>query len=234
MATENPMRIVDSSGAGKWSPSRGSTSFASASAVTDELGLLLRGHTIDRNPSKIAPNRSGSAPPSIEGSFAAFGDLIYSNSTALSSSLEHSQSELLKQDDPLYSAYFTSHPHAISRSNMHLVRQTGGVSGGTNRRLSSGDAHGSVSVYVTGSSLSTHEEEPESPKGASDDGTDNGILLEQNMVSSIGRHKSLVDLIQVLYVCAKIELMIISHHHVYRISCENVLRNEVSTLSFTC
>ncbi|XP_057769366.1 pumilio homolog 5 isoform X3 [Salvia miltiorrhiza] len=208
MATENPMRIVDSGGAGKWSPSRGTASFASASAVTDELGLLLRGHTIDRNRSSVAPNRSGSAPPSIEGSFAAFGDLINkqlvpnSNLTALSSGLENSHSEVLQQGDPLYSTYLNSdlnarvHPHTITRSNMHLARQSG-VSGGNNWRLSSGDAHGSGSVYNPGSSLSTHEEEPEgdrSPGGASDDGAD--ILLEQNALSSIGRHKSLVDLIQ--------------------------------------
>ncbi|KAL1551875.1 pumilio 5-like isoform X2 [Salvia divinorum] len=188
MATENPMRIVDSDGAGKWSPSRATASFASASAVTDELGLLLRGHAVDRNRSSITPNRSGSAPPSIEGSFAAFGDLINkqpvpnSSSTALSSAIGNSHSEVLQQDDSLYSIYLNSdlnamvHPHTITRSNMHLALQN---------------------AYNPGSSLSTHEEESEgdrSPNRASDDGV--GIVLEQNMLSSIGRHKSLVDLIQ--------------------------------------
>ncbi|KAI3455743.1 hypothetical protein Pfo_012406 [Paulownia fortunei] len=76
MATENPMRIVDSSGAGKWAPSRGTAAFAASATrvVTDELGLLLRGHNIDRDQSNIAPNRSGSAPPNMEGSFAACGN----------------------------------------------------------------------------------------------------------------------------------------------------------------
>ncbi|KAH6773279.1 hypothetical protein C2S52_003853 [Perilla frutescens var. hirtella] len=209
MATENPMRIVDSSGAGKWSPSRSTASFASAAAVTDELGLLLRGHNIDRNRSNIAPNRSGSAPPSIEGSFAAFGDLINkqplpnSNPTSLSSGLENSPSENLLQDDLLYSTYLNSdlnarlHPHTISRSNIHLARQSG-VSG-NNWRLPSGDGRGNGSVYIPGSSLSTHEEEPEgdrSPKETSDDGADTSIVLERNALSSSGRHKSLVDLIQ--------------------------------------
>ncbi|XP_042048034.1 pumilio homolog 5-like isoform X1 [Salvia splendens] len=188
MATENPMRIVDSGGAGKWSPSSDTASFTSASAVTDELGLLLRGHAVDRNRSIIAPNRSGSAPPSIEGSFAAFGDLRNkqpvpnSSSTALSNAIGNAHSEFLQQDDSLYSKYLnndlnaTARPHTIMRSNMHLALQN---------------------AYNPGSSLSTHEEEPggdRSPKGASDDGVD--IVLEQNMLSSIGHHKSLVDLIQ--------------------------------------
>lgn len=228
------MRIVDSGGAGKWSPSRGTASFASAS---DELGLLLRGHTIDRNRSNIAPNRSGSAPPSIEGSFAAFGDLVNKqplpiyNSTALSSGLDNSPTVNLLQDDPLYSTYLNSdlnsrlHPHTISRSNIHPSRQTG-VSG-NNWRISSGDGRGSGSVYIPGSSLSTHEEEPEgdrSPKGASDDGVDSSIMFDQTALSSLGRHKSLVDLIQVGNVSGELsdfcEVMVINHLQIYEVARE--------------
>lgn len=79
MATENPMRIMDSNRDGKWASSRGSASFVSPGSgvvVNDELGLLLRGHAIHNNQSNIAPNRSGSAPPSMEGSSAAFGNII--------------------------------------------------------------------------------------------------------------------------------------------------------------
>ncbi|KAL6585302.1 hypothetical protein OROMI_004591 [Orobanche minor] len=80
MATESAMRIMDSSGAERWAPSRGTSTFATSATtrtVTDELGVLFRGgrrHKNDRDPSSIAPNRSGSAPPSMEGSFAAFGN----------------------------------------------------------------------------------------------------------------------------------------------------------------
>ncbi|GFP79211.1 pumilio homolog 5 [Phtheirospermum japonicum] len=63
MATENPMRMVDSrGGSGKWAPPpRGTPAFATSSSrvVTDELGLLLRGHKyiVDREQiSSIAPN----------------------------------------------------------------------------------------------------------------------------------------------------------------------------------
>lgn len=176
MATESPMRILDNRGAGKWSPSRSTAAFASSatSVVNDELGLLLN---MDRSRSYVAPNRSGSAPPSIEGSFASFGDLL--NKQPLSA-------EDLLQVDPLSSAYHHLNSDVNPmlpplRKSIHLGRH---------------------SVYMPGSSLSTHEEEPEgdkSPKGVSDDRENiSGIMLGQNRLSSNNRHKSLVDLIQVI------------------------------------
>ncbi|KAL6496861.1 hypothetical protein OROGR_028790 [Orobanche gracilis] len=75
MATESPVRIMDSSGAERLAPP--SSAFATSAttrAVSEELVFLLRGGRIDRDQSSIAPNRSGSAPPSMEGSFAAFGN----------------------------------------------------------------------------------------------------------------------------------------------------------------
>ncbi|KAL8458902.1 hypothetical protein ACS0TY_035576 [Phlomoides rotata] len=192
MATESPMRILDSRGAGKWSPSRSTAAFASSatSVVNDELGLLLRGHSMDRTRSYVTPNRSGSAPPSIEGSFAAFGDLLNKQPlSSASSGFEISQPEDLLQDGPLSSAYHHLNsdvnpmlsPHTALRKNIHLGRHSG-------------------SVYMPGSSLSTHEEEPEgdrSPMGVSDDGENSSaILFGQNRLSSNNRHKSLVDLIQ--------------------------------------
>ncbi|PIN23890.1 Translational repressor Pumilio/PUF3 and related RNA-binding proteins (Puf superfamily) [Handroanthus impetiginosus] len=214
MATENPMRIVDSSGAGKWTPSRGTVAFTSSvtSEATDELGLLLRGHNIHRDQSNSAPSRSGSAPPSMEGSFVAFGNLInrehLSNSSlaAFGGNPEDSQSEDPLQADPLYPTYYRLNsdlnprlpPPTISRENIHLARH-GGVSG-NNWRLPSGDGRGSGSMYMPGSSLSTHEEEPEedrSLEGASDDrAKSTSIMLAENKLSFGGRHKSLVDLIQ--------------------------------------
>ncbi|KAG8380278.1 hypothetical protein BUALT_Bualt07G0176700 [Buddleja alternifolia] len=198
MATENPMRIMDSSGAGKWAPSRGTASFASSgnnSVVTDELGLLLRGHNIHSDRSEIAPNRSGSAPPSMEGSFAAFGNLVN----------QHDSEDLLRSD-PSYSTYHHLNtnlnprllPPTISRENTHLSPHAG-VSG-NNSILPSVDGCGSGSMYMSRSSLSIHQEEPEddrSPKGASDAREESSsIKIGQKTFSFTGRHKSLVDLIQ--------------------------------------
>ncbi|KAL9157325.1 hypothetical protein ABFS82_09G135300 [Erythranthe guttata] len=75
MTTENPMRVSeDSVGAAKWAPPRATPAFSSSSA-TEELGSLLRGHdNTERDGINIAPNRSGSAPPSMEASFSAFGN----------------------------------------------------------------------------------------------------------------------------------------------------------------
>lgn len=61
MATENPMRMVESRRPGQWG----------SSSSSDELGVLLKGHN------RKIPHRSGSAPPNMEGSFAAFGSLSW-------------------------------------------------------------------------------------------------------------------------------------------------------------
>ncbi|KAK4427498.1 Pumilio5 [Sesamum alatum] len=206
MATEDPMRIVDSTGAGKWTPSSATVSFGSSpsTVVTDELGLLLGRQNIQRDRTNIAPNRSGSAPPSMEGSFVASGNL--STFATLTSGFENFQSKDLLRDDSLYS---TNHhlnadldstllPPTILRENIHLPRHAG-VSG-NNWRLPYVDDRGSGSVYVPRSSLSTHEEEPEddrSPKGASDDRANSSrFMIGQKTLAFNGRHKSLVDLIQ--------------------------------------
>ncbi|MCD7466941.1 hypothetical protein HAX54_004043 [Datura stramonium] len=60
--------------------------------AADELGLLLKGHKIHGHNRNKVPNRSGSAPPSMEGSFSAFGNLVYDQSSGRKlslASLEH-------------------------------------------------------------------------------------------------------------------------------------------------
>lgn len=64
------------------------------------------------------------------------------------------------------------------------------------------DNRASGSMYISTSSLSTHAEEPEddrTPKGVSDD-RERSSRDGKNTLSFSGRHKSLVDLIQVLDV----------------------------------
>ncbi|KAL0354367.1 UNVERIFIED_CONTAM: Pumilio5 [Sesamum radiatum] len=176
----------------------------STTVVTDELGLLLRTQNIQTHPPNLAPNRSGSAPPSMEASFAASAHL--SSFPTLTSGLENFQSKDLLPPDSMYSTYHhlntnldsTLLPHTILRENFQLSPHAG-VSG-NNWRLPYVDRHGTGSVYVPRSSLSTHEEEPEddrSPEGASDDrAKSTRFMLEQKTLASNGRHKSLVDLIQ--------------------------------------
>ncbi|KAJ0075459.1 hypothetical protein Patl1_35219 [Pistacia atlantica] len=44
--------------------------------AAEELGLLLKGNRFHGDQTDMIPNRSGSAPPSMEGSFAAIGNLL--------------------------------------------------------------------------------------------------------------------------------------------------------------
>ncbi|CAK9146116.1 unnamed protein product [Ilex paraguariensis] len=218
MATESPVSIVESSGAGKWVSSKDAVTFRSplSNMAADELGLLLKGNKIHKNQRNLGPDRSGSAPPSIEGSFAAFGNLMAQHSLNLNSSvsslrsvIENCQSEEQLRADPSYFAYYSSNvnlnprlpPPIISRENRHLGRHVGSVVGNSWRLNNSFDDSDNEFLNFSRASLSTHDEEPEedrSPQQASEDWADRScaFLHGQNASSLSGHHKSLVDLIQ--------------------------------------
>ncbi|CAI0410055.1 unnamed protein product [Linum tenue] len=216
MATESPVRMVEGCGARKWSSSKDAAIYGSPlkSLAAEELGLLLKGHRIHGDQTESVPSRSGSAPPSMEGSFAAIGNLLAQQNLSMTSSLEslhnaieNCESEEQLRSDPAYFAYYCSNvnlnprlpPPLLSRENRRLVRHIGGL--GSNWRGASVDDSGDVSLHLSGGSLSTHKEEPEderSPREASENSLDNGTLLvsEHSASFAAGRHKSLVDLIQ--------------------------------------
>lgn len=212
MATESPVRIIESTRTGKWASSKDSASFGPPlnNLVEDELSLLLKGHTINGEQRSMVPNRSGSAPPSMEGSYAAFGNVLYaqrftrdSGLTSSSSSIPYYQTEERVQADPSTFAPSSSNPNLpqfpqsiMSREGLHHI----GVLS-NNWKLTSSGGSGDGTLLLPRSSLATHQEEPEddsSPGQASDDWAErsNSIYPEQNMLSLAGRHKSLVDLIQ--------------------------------------
>ncbi|XP_043709835.1 pumilio homolog 5-like isoform X2 [Telopea speciosissima] len=214
MATESPMRLVESAGARNWPSSKEAATFASSSnnMAAEELGLLLKGQRFHGNGRDVIPNRSGSAPPSMEGSFAAIGNLIASNCSldgslaGLNSALENCESEEQLRADPAYLAYYCSNvnlnprlpPPLVSRENRRLVRHIGGLG---NNWMTSFDDSGNGSILLSRGTLSTHKEEPEddrSPRQASGDWAEgsSGLFSEQWTSSLTGRHKSLVDLIQ--------------------------------------
>ncbi|KAJ4962183.1 hypothetical protein NE237_022122 [Protea cynaroides] len=215
MATESPMRLVESTGARSWSSSKEAATFASSSnnMAAEELGLLLKGQRFHGNGRDVVPNRSGSAPPSMEGSFAAMGNLIAQNCSpdtslaSLKSALENCESEEQLRADPAYLAYYCSNvnlnprlpPPLISRENRRLVRHIGGF--GNNWKLTSFDDGGYGSVELSRGTLSTHKEESEddrSPRQTSGDWEERsgGLFPGQQTSYLAGRHKSLVDLIQ--------------------------------------
>eukprot|EP00268_Persea_americana_P035332 TRINITY_DN34871_c0_g1_i1.p1 TRINITY_DN34871_c0_g1~~TRINITY_DN34871_c0_g1_i1.p1 ORF type:complete len:1027 (-),score=203.40 TRINITY_DN34871_c0_g1_i1:965-4045(-) len=216
MATESPMRMVGSSGARKWPSSKETMAFTSSSSnvAAQELGFLLREHRFHANGRDVVPNRSGSAPPSMEGSFAAIKNLIGQQSSSLeggfvslNNAIKNCESEEQLRADPAYLAYYLANvnlnprlpPPLISQENRRLAHHIGRF--GDNRRLTSFDDSSSKSLFLSQGALSTHKEEPEdekSPRQASGEWADTvtGFLSEQFTSSLGGRHKSLVDLIQ--------------------------------------
>ncbi|KAK9033061.1 hypothetical protein V6N11_018099 [Hibiscus sabdariffa] len=215
MATESPMRMIESSGVTKWRSSKDALLFGSQlkDMEVEEFRMLLKGQRIHGDPTHEVPNRSGSAPPSMEGSFTALGNLLAQQNASLNSSLaslssviDKCESEEQLRSHPAYFAYYCSNinlnprlpPPLISHENRRLARHIGGF--GNNWRATSMDDSGNGSFYQT--SLATHKEEVEddrsSPRQALDKWAEdsNEPLLEQDLASFSGRHKSLVDLIQ--------------------------------------
>lgn len=214
MATDIPVRIIENTRTRKWASAKDSASFGQPlnNLVEDELSLLLKGHTINGEQRNMVPNRSGSAPPSMEGSsYAAFGNVMYAqrfnrDSSLMSSgnSIPYYQTGEQVQADPSTFVHSSSNPNLpqfpqsiMSREGLHRI----GVLS-NNWKLNSSGGNGDGTLLLARNSLSTHQEEPEddsSPGQVSDDWTErnNSIYPEQNMLSLAARHKSLVDLIQV-------------------------------------
>ncbi|KAL5699468.1 hypothetical protein ACHQM5_030365 [Ranunculus cassubicifolius] len=210
MTTESPMRLVESTGVRNWASSKEVATYTSSSNIAaEELGLLLQGHRYQVNMRKVVPDRSGSAPPSMEGSFASIGNLIAQQNPNVDASLENlrenCESEEQLRADPAYLSYYNSNvnmnprlpPPLISRENRRLVRHIGGF--GSNPRVPTFEDSSHGSLNITKGALSTHKEEPEddkSPEQASDDLAERNEFLSEQYTSLAGRHKSLVDLIQ--------------------------------------
>ncbi|XWS52250.1 hypothetical protein CRYUN_Cryun11dG0051900 [Craigia yunnanensis] len=206
---------------GKWSTHQEVAAFAASSTnvAAEELRLLQRGHRFHAGGTEAVPNRSGSAPPSMEGSCLAINNLILQqnptvnvNSASLNSALEKCQSEEQLHADPAYLEYYCSNanlnprlpPPLISLGNQHLKRHIGRF--GNNQVLSSIDDSGNSFLHFSKGSLSTHKEVAEddwSPQQSSDDliQRNNGFLSEQEAASLLGQHKESVNLVQENFPC---------------------------------
>ncbi|KAL2340320.1 hypothetical protein Fmac_008260 [Flemingia macrophylla] len=216
MATESPIRISEAGG--KWPSHNEAAAFGSPSRnmVTEDLGILLKGHRFHGGGKDVAPNRSGSAPPSMEGSFLAIENLLAqqnttqnASSSTLSSIMQMQQCESEEQlrADPAYLAYYSSNvnlnprlpPPLTSWENRHLGRHIIG-SFRNNWRLSTADDSSKVSLHLPQRTLSTHKEESEddSPQQSYDDELvkASGIRCKPDAASLASQHKNVVDLIQ--------------------------------------
>ncbi|KAE7998945.1 hypothetical protein FH972_003438 [Carpinus fangiana] len=174
MATESPMRMVESSR--KWPSSKDPAAFGFPlrNMAAEQSRLLLKEQRFLGDQAEIVPNRSGSAPPSMEGSLASIKNLLMQHNSSLNSSLANYVPEEQLCSDPAF---------------------------GNNWSLTSVDDCGNGSFHLSRGSLSTHREESEddtSPRPASNNLTEssNTHIPGQNTASLASRHKSLVDLIQ--------------------------------------
>ncbi|KAG8639601.1 pumilio homolog 6, chloroplastic isoform X2 [Manihot esculenta] len=191
MATESPLRMPSHSEAASFAPSTPNL------AVN---GQKFRGSGRDK-----VPNRSGSAPPSMEGSFLAVNNLICqqsSNLGNLSYSVQNSESE--KQSYlALYDSSVNPNPRLptppIARKNRYMQSDIGRF--GSNWGLTSIDYSDNNSLHFSQVSLSTHKEECEDDRSShqpSDDLVEqvNGFWSGEDASSLVGQSRSLVDLIQ--------------------------------------
>ncbi|XP_047310465.1 pumilio homolog 6, chloroplastic-like isoform X2 [Impatiens glandulifera] len=78
MTTENPIRILETDG--KWSSLKEAATLGASSS--EELGLLMKGPGLESGGREMIPSRSGSAPPTVEGSHSAVAR-FYSPLTSL-------------------------------------------------------------------------------------------------------------------------------------------------------
>nr|GEW37093.1 pumilio homolog 5-like [Tanacetum cinerariifolium] len=156
MATESPIRIMDRSG--KWA-SQGT--YGKGPSI-EELGLMLKGQNLQEKQRNLGPNRTGSAPPTMEGSLAAIENLMSRHKIGANASLNRGNvSEEQIRSDPSYVAYYSANvnlnprlpPPLVSDENRHLLHNV--ASTGSNPRFTSFDD----STRLTQSNLSTHKEE---------------------------------------------------------------------------
>lgn len=203
MATESPIRMLEARG--QWASRKEGANFSSTKMALDEEALLVKGHKYCGG--RIAvPNRSGSAPPNMEGSFAAIESLM--QNSGLSANLANLNYDkdsrgptgLLVSYSSLGSNYSSSvdpqfHYSPASGFDQHLASSHVGNKVGLTSFRGSSDNFLRLSRGV----LPTHEEESEddrSPQKSSDDVRDrNSVVLSgHESSSSTGETRIISDL----------------------------------------
>ncbi|CAN6820166.1 unnamed protein product [Brassica oleracea] len=214
--TQSAMRMVEGDHHMKnWQQA---SRFGSHDMVVEDLAFLMKRNRLDSGSAggDHIPSRSGSAPPSMEGSFTALRNLLKqqegsSSYEVLSKAIESYDSEEEIRRDPAYVAYYLSNvtlnprlpPPLISRENQHLLSTTASWDGMGIRS----------SLHSSRRSLSTHREEPE----------DEGSLVEQQP------YASLANLIQRPHSAEDIHAISSSSLSMDAIASEDTLASQNST-----
>ena len=213
MATGSALPLVTGVGAGNWQPIKDLVSYNpfSANPSGEELALDVNGGRIYGSQRDAAPNRSGSAPPSMEGSLAELDHLIGKHSGDLEATLRNLSSGADSLDseelcsDLAYFKYYgfkvNLNPRLpaprVSRESRRLMNQ---FSKAREWRPVSHDGTSSGRPLTHRSTLSTHKEEPEDYRSAKLDlsSAEDARCDSDQSTSNIGSHSSeLVGLMQV-------------------------------------
>ncbi|XP_009135676.1 pumilio homolog 5 isoform X3 [Brassica rapa] len=150
--TQSAMRMVEGDHHMKnWQQA---SRFGSHDMAVEDLAFLMKRNRLDSGSAggDHIPSRSGSAPPSMEGSFAALRNLLKqqegsSSSEVLSKAIESYDSEEEIRRDPAYVAYYLSNVNLNPRLPPPLIsRENQGIRS---------------SLHSSRTALSTHREEPE-------------------------------------------------------------------------
>ncbi|KAL2932790.1 Pumilio-like protein 5 [Bienertia sinuspersici] len=198
MATESPIRMLDTDESKKWLPTMDSALYSSPfSTLADHQAVnkVFKGNVVNEEQIHTVPNRSGSAPPTIEGSIAAFQAFMDQRNSTLPSSKNEfldCESEEQMRTDPAYISYYYANvnlnprlpPPLISRENRNLMQFMGGFDG--------------KNISVSKGLLATHKEDPEeaeSPSKASDDQKESSVQVTK-VTSTAGHNGSSVDLME--------------------------------------
>ncbi|KAK9055284.1 hypothetical protein SSX86_026366 [Deinandra increscens subsp. villosa] len=173
MATESPIRIMEASG--NWA----------SQGTFEELELVIKGQNFQEKQKNPGPNRSGSAPPSMEGSFAAIENLMTRHKIAANAN----ESEEQLRADPSYVAYYSAHvnlnprlpPPIITDQNRHLLRNV--ATSANNPRFTSFDD----STRLTQSNLSTHKEESDDDQSTKQENSQHNDETDNRDGDNIGQ-----------------------------------------------
>ncbi|CAJ2660904.1 unnamed protein product [Trifolium pratense] len=185
-----------------------------------EIGMLLRDqrrHEVDDHEPELNLYRSGSAPPTVDGSLSAVGGLFGGGSTAATAAISEfsgngfgSEEEL--RSDPAYLQYYYSNvnlnprlpPPLLSKEDWRFTQRlkggasvVGGI--GDRRKVNGGDDNGGRSVFATPPGFNNRKRESEvvvdeKARGSAEWGGDGLIGLPGLGLGS--KQKSLAEIFQ--------------------------------------
>jgi len=210
MATESPLRMPSHKEPATFAP-------PTPNMAVEELGFPRKGQRFHGSGRDTVPNRSGSAPPNMEGSILAINNLIFHQNSNLNPRLGRSNDALQEFDSEKqsYVSYYGTgaNPNTSPIPRENQLAEHHAVKFGTNWGLTPIDDSSNSFLHLSQGVLSTHKEELEddhSPKQPVESlvNTTNGFWSGEAAASLAGQSKSLVDLIQVaIFISRKCSLI---------------------------